>query len=50
LGAGGSRQRPMLPVRVPGQAARAVRAGALLASDGVVGRRSWEEFLAERLP
>ena len=42
------RRRLILPVRVPGQAARAVRAGALLAPDRAVGRRTWEDFLAER--
>lgn len=38
--------RPILPVRLPGKAARAVRAGANLAPDHAVGRRTWEEFLA----
>jgi hypothetical protein len=40
----------LLPVRMPGQAGRAYRAGRNLSLDGVdVGRRSWEAFLAERL-
>jgi uncharacterized protein YbjT (DUF2867 family) len=43
------RRRPILPVRVPGKAARAVRAGANLAPDGAVGRRTWEDFLADEL-
>jgi hypothetical protein len=36
-------------VRLPGRAARAYRAGANLAPDRAVGRRTWEEFLAERM-
>jgi uncharacterized protein YbjT (DUF2867 family) len=43
------RHRPILPVRLPGGAARAYRAGANLAPDRAVGRRTWEEFLADRL-
>jgi len=43
------RRRLLLPVRVPGQAARALRAGANLAPDHAVGRRTWEDFLADRL-
>jgi uncharacterized protein YbjT (DUF2867 family) len=43
------RHRPILPVRTPGRAARAVRAGANLAPERAVGRRTWEEFLAERV-
>ena len=42
------RRRPMVPVRLPGQAARALAGGANLAPDRAVGRRTWEEFLAER--
>jgi uncharacterized protein YbjT (DUF2867 family) len=48
LGARG-RRRPTLPVRIPGAAARAFRAGANLAPDRAVGRRTWEEFLADQL-
>jgi uncharacterized protein YbjT (DUF2867 family) len=44
-----SRHRPILPVRVPGTAARAFRAGANLAPDRAVGHRTWEEFLADEL-
>jgi uncharacterized protein YbjT (DUF2867 family) len=43
------KHRPIVPVRVPGKAARAFRAGANLAPDRAVGRRTWEEFLAERV-
>ncbi len=45
------KRRPLVPVRLPGKAARAVRAGANLpAADATLGRRSWEEFLAEHKP
>jgi uncharacterized protein YbjT (DUF2867 family) len=43
------RHRPILPVPVPGRAARAVRAGANLAPDRAVGRRTWEDFLTDEL-
>jgi len=43
------KRRLLVPVRFPGRAARAVREGANLAPDRAVGRRTWEEFLAERL-
>jgi uncharacterized protein YbjT (DUF2867 family) len=43
------RRRLIMPVRLPGKAARAIRAGANLAPDHAVGERSWEDFLAERL-
>ena len=43
------RRRPMLPLWLPGKAARAVRAGANLAPERAVGRRTWEDFLAERV-
>ena len=42
------KHRLTVPVRVPGQAARAVRAGANLATERAVGRRTWEEFLADQ--
>jgi uncharacterized protein YbjT (DUF2867 family) len=42
-------QRPILPVRVPGRAARALRAGVNLTPDRAVGRRTWEDFLAARV-
>jgi uncharacterized protein YbjT (DUF2867 family) len=44
LGAVG-KHRPILPLWLPGRAARAFRAGANLAPDRAVGRRTWEEFL-----
>jgi len=43
------RQRPILPLWMPGKAARAFREGANLAPDRAVGRRTWEEFLAMRV-
>jgi len=43
------KHRPVLPLHLPGKAARAFRAGANLAADRAVGRRTWEDFLAERL-
>ncbi|MFI9008731.1 SDR family oxidoreductase [Actinosynnema sp. NPDC053489] len=45
------RRRPLLPVRVPGKAGRAYRAGENLAGPGATrGTRTWEGFLAERVP
>ena len=41
--------RPMVPVRLPGRAARAVRAGANLAPERAVGHLTWEDFLTDRL-
>ena len=43
------RRRPLLPIRLPGGAARALRAGANLALDGTVGTRTWEAFLADHV-
>ena len=43
------RHRPIVPVPLPGKAARAFRAGANLAPDRDVGRRTWEDFLAARV-
>jgi uncharacterized protein YbjT (DUF2867 family) len=43
------RRRPIVPVWLPGRAARAFRAGANLAPDRGVGRRTWEDFLAAEL-
>ena len=43
------KRRPILPLPLPGNAARAVRAGAIVAPDRAVGTRTWEEFLAHRL-
>ena len=43
------KHRPILPVWLPGKAARAFRAGANLAPERAVGRRTWEDFLAARV-
>jgi uncharacterized protein YbjT (DUF2867 family) len=43
------RRRLIVPVWLPGKAARAFRAGANLAPEQAVGHRTWEEFLAEKL-
>ncbi|HEX6528100.1 MAG TPA: NAD(P)H-binding protein [Streptosporangiaceae bacterium] len=43
------KRRPLVPLHIPGQAARALRAGANLAPDRAVGQRTWEEFLTERI-
>src|ERR687893_2144462 len=43
------RSRPIVPLWLPGKAARAFRNGANLAPEQAVGHRTWEEFLAERL-
>jgi uncharacterized protein YbjT (DUF2867 family) len=45
----GHRRRLLMPIRLPGAAIRAVRAGANLAPELAVGKRTWEEFLAERV-
>jgi uncharacterized protein YbjT (DUF2867 family) len=41
------RHRLMLPLRMPGKAARAYREGANLAPVNPLGKRTWEDFLAE---
>src|SRR5262249_38922065 len=41
--------RPIIAVWLPGKAARALRAGANRNPQRAVGRRTWEEFLAERV-
>lgn len=43
------KRRLLMPARLPGEAARAMRDGANLAPDRAVGQRTWEDFLAERL-
>jgi len=43
------KHRPILPLRLPGKAAAAFRAGANLAPDRAVGTRTWEDFLAARI-
>jgi uncharacterized protein YbjT (DUF2867 family) len=44
------RRRPIIPVRFAGSAYRAMRSGANLAPDRAVGLRTWEDFLADRMP
>jgi uncharacterized protein YbjT (DUF2867 family) len=43
------KRRPIVPVRLPGKAARAFRAGVNLTPDRAVGRRTWEDFLASHV-
>ncbi len=43
------KRRAILRVRMPGAAAAAIRAGANLAPDRAVGRRTWEDFLATEM-
>lgn len=44
------RRRLIMPVGLPGKAGRAYRDGENLSLDGaMVGQRTWEEFLAERI-
>jgi uncharacterized protein YbjT (DUF2867 family) len=44
------KRRPRLPVRIPGKVGRAYRAGENLALEGAdLGKRTWEDFLSERL-
>jgi uncharacterized protein YbjT (DUF2867 family) len=43
------KHRLILPVRLPGQANRVFRAGANLAPNRAVGRRTWEDVLAGRV-
>ena len=44
------KRRLTMPVRMPGKAGRAYRAGANLSVEGAhVGKRTWEDFLAERV-
>lgn len=45
----GRLRRPIIPVPIPGRAARALRAGANLAPERAVGQRTWEEFLASQM-
>lgn len=40
------KRRVRLPIRVPGKAGKAYRAGVNLSSDAPVGTETWEEFLA----
>jgi uncharacterized protein YbjT (DUF2867 family) len=44
------KHRLMMPVRMPGKVGRAYRAGENLSPEGAaVGKRTWEDFLAERV-
>ena len=43
------RRRPIVPLWLPGEAARVFRDGANLAPEGAVGHRTWEEFLVDRV-
>jgi uncharacterized protein YbjT (DUF2867 family) len=43
------RRRLLMPVPMLGRAAAAIRAGGNLAPDHAVGKRTWEEFLADHL-
>jgi len=43
------KRRMMVPVWIPGKAARALRAGANLAAERAVGHRTCEDFLVERV-
>ena len=43
------KHRLIMPVRLPGKAARAIRAGANLAPERAVGHRTWDDFLAEQV-
>ena len=38
-----------MPVRMPGKAGRAYRAGENLSEEPGTGHRTWEDFLAERV-
>jgi uncharacterized protein YbjT (DUF2867 family) len=42
------KRRAIVPVRVPGRAARAIRAGANLSPEQALGHRTWEDFLADQ--
>lgn len=41
------RRRLLLPIRLPGEGARALRAGANLAPERAAGTRTWERFLSD---
>ena len=43
------RNRPVVSLPMPGKAAHAIREGANLTTERAVGRRTWEEFLAQRV-
>lgn len=43
------RRRPIMPIGLPGKAAKAMLAGANLPLGGTVGTHTWEKFLAEHV-
>ena len=43
------KRRLLMPVRMPGKAGRAYRAGENLSEEPGTGHRTWEDFLAERV-
>ena len=43
------KHRPILPLKLPGQAAQAFRSGVNLIPHRTVGGRTWETFLAARI-
>jgi uncharacterized protein YbjT (DUF2867 family) len=43
------KRRPILPVPIPGRAARALREGANLTPGQAIGSRTWEDFLAAQV-
>ena len=43
------KRRPLVPVHIPGQAARALWAGTNLTPDRAIGTRTSEEFPADRI-
>ena len=43
------RHRLLVPVTIPGRAARAIRDGANLAPERAVGHRTWQDFLADQV-
>jgi uncharacterized protein YbjT (DUF2867 family) len=43
------RYRAVIRVPIPGPAGRAAREGALVAPEHAVGKRTWEEFLADEV-
>jgi uncharacterized protein YbjT (DUF2867 family) len=44
------KRRTLVPVVLPGKAARAIRGGAVTVPGPAYGRRTWEDFLGETMP
>lgn len=44
------KRRLLMPVRMPGKAGRAYRAGENLSLDATAGKRTWEDFRDEEMP